>query len=80
MRASNPSRTAKAPHVYSKDRNDRMNAMKMMNAMDSQNSGLNRINRRLLSQVRGVEVAGDWALSIIHIYEITSHNGFSGGY
>jgi hypothetical protein len=47
MRASSPSRTAKAAHVTSKDRQDRMKAMKTMNAMDSQNRGLNRIlNRR----------------------------------
>lgn len=47
MRASSPRRTAKAAHVYSKDRKDRINAVKMMNAMESQNSGLNRIfNRR----------------------------------
>jgi hypothetical protein len=47
MRAKSPRRTAKAAQVYSKDRKDRMNAIKMMNAMDSQNRGLNRIlNRR----------------------------------
>jgi hypothetical protein len=47
MRASSPSRTAKAAHVTSKDRQDRMKAIKMINAMDAQNSGLNRIlNRR----------------------------------
>jgi hypothetical protein len=47
MRASSPSRTAKAAHVYSKGRTDRMKAMEMINVMDSQNSGLNRIlNRR----------------------------------
>lgn len=50
MRARSPRRTAKAAHVYSKGRTDRMNAMKMMNTADIQNSGLNRIlNRRLLS-------------------------------
>lgn len=47
MRASSPRRTAKAAHVTSNDRQDRINAMKMINAMDSQNRGLNRIlNRR----------------------------------
>jgi hypothetical protein len=57
MRAKSPSRTAKAAHVYSKDRQDKMKAVKMMNAMEIQNSGLNRIlNRRLLSWVRGAKV------------------------
>ena len=47
MRAKSPRRTAKAAHVYSKDRNDRRKAITMMNVTDSQNSGLNRIlNRR----------------------------------
>jgi hypothetical protein len=72
---------AKAAHVTSKDRQDRMNAMKMMNAMDNQNRGLNRIlNRRLLSWVRVEKIAGRSALSIIHIYGMASHNGFCGGY
>ena len=47
MRANSPRRTAKAAQVTSKDRQDNMKAMKMINAMDSQNRGLNRIlNRR----------------------------------
>jgi len=71
MRASDPSRKAKAAHVYSKGRTDRMNAMKMMNAMDSQNRGLNRIlNRRSPFVGDGCKVAGNWALSIIYIYNL----------
>lgn len=47
MRASSPRRTAKAAHVYSKGRTDRIKAMKIINTADIQNSGLNRIfNRR----------------------------------
>ena len=47
MRAKSPRRTAKAAHVYSKGRTDRIKAITIINAMDSQNRGLNRIlNRR----------------------------------
>jgi hypothetical protein len=46
-RASSPRRTAKTVHVTSKDRQDKMKAIRMMNATDIQNRGLNRIlNRR----------------------------------
>ena len=78
MRASSPSRTAKAAHVTSNDRQDKMKAMKMMNAMDTQNSGSNRILNRRPPFVRGEKFAIRRALSIIHIYGRTSHNGFSG--
>ena len=71
MRANSPRRTAKAAHVTSNDRQDKMKAVKMMNAMDSQNSGLNRIlNRRLLSWMKGIErlFGGQSPFSTIYIY------------
>jgi hypothetical protein len=51
----------------------------MMNTADIQNRGLNKIlNRRSPFVGVGVEkVAGRRALSIIHIYGMTGHNGLS---
>jgi hypothetical protein len=69
MRASSPSRTEKAAQVTSKDRQDKMKAMKIIAMIEIQSRGLNRIlNRRSPFVGERFEKVANGSLSSINVY------------